>query len=265
MKVIGRLAGVITSLLVGYLLILLNFWITYYTTIVPASFSLFFVIPVGAVFFGALAAAGHPFLLYIQNKKLQTIDLYTCVALSIIFYFGVYAYEYYFYVIKDGLSDQITFWNFMKLLMNSQKHYLGVGKIPLMVNVGSLTFYSYAKLLIGFFGAMLGGAISFSLVYSFKMCHLCGCYLKHSKEKKLFFDNEASLEEYVENVKNTPTIQRKDFFFSAEETAVQENKVARFVWTLEDCKKCRVESLVGKAQVYGKTIFGDDWKETYET
>ena len=64
------------------------------------TFSLWFVIPVGAICFGALAVSGYYAGAFWLNKSVNKYDFILMISLSALSMYLIYYTEYYFYIVK---------------------------------------------------------------------------------------------------------------------------------------------------------------------
>ena len=96
----SRFISFAMSLLTCSLIAFINFYIANLTNFNLFSFSVSFILPLGALLIGAAANSGYFFSTFFTNRMVDRYDFILMIAISIIATFLIYGIEYYFYVIK---------------------------------------------------------------------------------------------------------------------------------------------------------------------
>ena len=154
-----------------------------YTNINLISFSLWFVIPLGALFIGGIAASGFYYSSVIFNIKANTVFIITVVfcssLLSIIL---MYYIDYQFYLSEPFTNTKLAFLRYIEIQITTSGLY--IGKLHTGFVTGKVGSIGYVLSSIHFFGFLIS-----SLLVSISMepyCPECRKYfiLKGKKENK---------------------------------------------------------------------------------
>lgn len=105
-RIITIILGAVSCVIAAFL----NFYIQDFTSINVFSFSIFFVIPVGAILVGMAANSGYYLSALMTHRMLDKYDFFTMVGMAAAGMFLIYGIEYYYYVEKAGLSNDLSFW-----------------------------------------------------------------------------------------------------------------------------------------------------------
>jgi hypothetical protein len=158
-QVIGYLGttvmGVLTCAVTAIVVLLLQRW----TGFAVWSFSVWFVVPIGALFTGAFAASGFALgarWLHCYPKKPFRILIVVCVAAT---WIGIYLAEYLTLSLDDGtrVSDLISFTTYLKLLFTKADHdFISRHGSAHGIQFGTLGYVVAATQFLGF---LLGGFV----------------------------------------------------------------------------------------------------------
>src|SRR6202453_4326983 len=153
------------------------------------SYMAFFIIPIGAIFSGFIAASGYYFGAWIANARPTKLILLNMVIVSITTFFLIYYLEYYFMVI-DGkaVRDVIAFLDFLKIevVHTTLQFRMRATKIGSPIELGSLG-YLFALLQIIGFG--VGGFAVYGFLSSKPYCEACSKYLV-ARDSQIRYTND---------------------------------------------------------------------------
>lgn len=242
---------------------LLNFYIQDLTTINIFSFSIFFVIPVGAIVMGMAANSGYYFSALMTHRMLDKYDFITMVGMAAIGMLLIYYTEYYFYIIKEGLSHEITFLQYIALVVENSTLYVKFVKFSLFTKLGSIGGFGYLFLIIRFIGFIVGGAVVFLLLKGTDTCSKCLKYLRHKKKNIIFFENKQNFDNYQMHMDSLEPASQEFksgiFYPHLQLDKVQDS--IRYTWTFKKCPSCSFELLKGSAEIYK----GKEWSAIKES
>jgi hypothetical protein len=171
------LFGAITSLLTAILLS----WIERHWNFSIYSFMFWFVIPVGAIGAGFVAAGGYYLGAVFFNHRPQKIILLNMIAISLGTYFLIQYLDYIFLEIEGKqVSDVLSFWQYWDLTTahTSVQFRVGRGHVAVgsPVELGSLG-YVYALLQI--IGFAIGGVFIYFYLAAKLFCGKCSRYFSN--------------------------------------------------------------------------------------
>lgn len=209
--------------------IIITVAIVYFTSFDPVHFSLFFILPAGSLFIGALAGSGYFYGLKYSEKKINAIRIFIGIALSLLCLFSLEYTKYkmtcldynagtiyYSFSSKDRLNHisnysidgygDLTFLNFKKFdIENSSisfesKYHQDLGGVS---DPKKLWFFA----IIDFAGLSLGFLYFGILLRRIPYCSNCKRYkLQHT----LAYMNTPLAKFFIENVDSI--LQSKDSF-----------------------------------------------------
>jgi len=158
------------------------------------TFKLWFVIPVGAIGMGILAASGA----IIAARTLHIVPTVTdavlmvviAAATMVLIYYGDYATL----TLDDGrkVADIVSFGTYVDLMLTKTHMRIGTTR----VDTGEVGVFGYALGAIEFAGFLLGGAAAFGIIKGLPRCAECGSYqrkLKTKKSKEMTFDEAGKV------------------------------------------------------------------------
>lgn len=229
----------------------LNFYIQELTTINIFSFSIFFLLPVGAIFVGMAATSGYYLSALMTHRMLDKYDFITMVGMAAIGMILIYGIGYYFDVEKSGLGGDITFWQYVAFVVKNATFHVQITKFPLFTKLGSMGKFGYLFLLIRFVGFIVGGAITFLLLVGADTCTKCSKYMRH-KKKLLFFDNKQNFDNYLKKIEGLKLTSNtfKSTLFSSDLKLDKVQDSIKYTWQLKKCNACNAELLCGKGEIY---------------
>ena len=188
------LCGCATSLLTAIILAAVEVQtdFSFYT------FMYWFVIPVGAICSGFLAASGYYAGARVFNHRPTKILLLNMAVISVSTYFIIQFLNYYFMSI-DGkaVHDYIPFSQFLnvELTHTSIQFRMRAAKIGDAVELGATMGYVYAGLQI--VGFALGGIAVYTYLQAQPYCEKCSKYLASKESQQRFTGNAEQLTDTV--------------------------------------------------------------------
>ena len=215
------------------------------------SFSLWFVIPAGAIFVGMFAASGG----FLAGRYLNIVPNYADAALMIITaaftMWLIYYLDYLTFVLPNGskASDIVSFGKFLEILLTTTE--LRVGRAA--SKTGPVGDLGYWLALIQFVGFLVGGFSIFVFLKDALRCGTCNAYLRKLKTKTtadLTLDEAQGMIDYM----------RQDGFPAYEESIAwksnrkldRNDPKACFRFDLYGCSKCKQETILRHFMVMKK-------------
>lgn len=226
--------AIVTSVLTA----LANLVIENITSINVFSFSLWLVVPVGAVFIGLGGASGGMLACRYFNIKPNFIDFIVLVLIGAATMYLIYYLGYITLVLDNGAkaSDYVSFNDYVDVI--TTKSHLRIGRGA--TDTGEVGGFGYFLLITKFVGVLLGGFAVFALIKDFAMCNKCNVYYKKiaTKESNLMSIEQGQdvltkiREGTVESYKDAITLAKK-----YTDTAKDGTKI-KVKFTLMRCPKC---------------------------
>ncbi len=186
-RIIVSLLGVITSLITGIILGLIEA----YTGYALYSWMFWFVIPVGAILAGFCAATGHYFgATYFHQKPLGGPFLNIIIA-SLGAFVLVHYIPYYLMDINGiRVKDALPFWQYLDLYIRNTSLSLVRGNL----STGTLGgFWGYIYACLQLLGFSLGGIAVFFWLANNPFCKKCSRYLTISSQRDRYSSDGQSL------------------------------------------------------------------------
>ena len=222
----------------AFLLASFDFGISYFFRIIPSSYSLFFILPIGALFFGFLSLVGNGSILYMFNERIGKIDFFNALILSVFSYFGFSLFSFSFYMIFSDYGYLMTswdYWNFFCQIIASQSTVLTSKKFILPLHLSGGSSFNYFNAVLKFFVYILSGQFFMLVLYVMEKCKNCGGYLKEKHSKVVYFEEEESLQKFVKKV-------------CQEKESTLDKVVGAEAEALEDVSKFKCEILLQKCR-----------------
>lgn len=195
-RLIAIMLGAVSCIAAAFI----NFYIQDFTTINVFSYTLFFVIPVGAILVGMVSNSGYYFSASITHRILDKYDFLAMACLAGAGMFLIYGLEYYYYVEKEGMGNIISFFQYLAYVTENSSYSVKFSKISLFTDIGSLGILGYCFLFVHFVGFIIGGAITFLLLFGADTCSKCSKYFRNKKKKTLFFSCVQDFNAYFAKV-----------------------------------------------------------------
>ena len=182
--------GITSSLLTGIILAFLDV----FSGFAIYSWSIWFVIPVGAILSGFAGASGYYAGAMMFHQKPAGGVLFNMVAASISTFILVYYIPYYMLEVESiRVKDSISFWQYLDFTFTHSSLRLLRGSSS-TGELGSLGYVNAALELIGF---SLGGVSVFVYLSMNPYCEKCSRYLKKTGRQDRYWLGSESLAEDV--------------------------------------------------------------------
>jgi len=258
--IITIIAGV-TSLLTAVILVILEQTLNFSFY----SYMLWFVIPIGAIGSGFVAASGYYLGAKWFNHKPSRLILLNMLAISTITFFLIYWLNYISLTYNGKpVSDYISYLQYLNLSLANYSmsvcfHYVNCSG---GIQLGSFGYIVGALQILGFFA---GGASIYGYLSSEIYCNNCSRYYSSKKSQSRYFN---IMEEGAKSYDDTLAllIQKKykdaiDSHANSGEQKVKKDSIIYTILTLKYCKKCRDHFI--KLQIFAKR--NSKWKEIPKT
>jgi hypothetical protein len=185
--------GGITSLLTGVILGLIEF----YTGAAIYSYMYWFIIPLGALVFGMVAASGYYVGAKLFNQKPAGGVLFNMIGASVGVFFIVRLIPYSMFEVDSvPIREMISFWQYIDIDIRttSISHFMSNASTGELGFVGG---YIYAALqLLGF---SVGGFLVFGNLSGNPYCDKCSCYLKITSQQGQFTNDSNIFVKLISN------------------------------------------------------------------
>lgn len=230
------LCGLITSVLVA----IADVAIARMTNIDFFTFSIWLVVPVGAICVGFAAASGYYFGSLYFHKRATPMLLVQMVAIAAFTQLLIYYLGYATMVLDDGrrVADFAPFSKYLDVLLTSA-HYR-IGRVQSETGaVGNLGYWIAGLQFVGF---VFGGLAVFGFLKAKVVCQSCDLYLRPlAKRAKMFFNSEATAA-YYDRVLTLPIDGPEFSELVRAEAKVKSPEQGAFniTTTLMGCPKCKL-------------------------
>jgi len=186
----GAVSSVLTALLLSWLEMRWRF--SFY------SYMLWFVIPVGAICSGFVAAGGYYFGSILFKKKPTPMILLNMVSISIGTYFFIQYLDYISLEI-DGkqVAEFLSFWKYWDITMSHSavQFYFGRAhaKVGTPLELGSYGYWYAVLQIIGF---AIGGLATYGYLSSIPWCERCRQYLSRKGSLERYTGDEETFKAF---------------------------------------------------------------------
>ncbi|WP_395015335.1 hypothetical protein [Dongia sp.] len=248
--------GLVTSLITAAIVALIE----HYTGFGIFSFSLWFVIPVGAICTGIAAASGYYFgslYFHIRPNALLLAQMVIVAGLTAIL---IYYVQYATLVLDDGrrVSDYLSFGDYLDIVLTSAHYRVGRA---LQADVGEVGDYGYALAALQFIGFLLGGFAIGGFLLGHPTCTKCGKYLRVLARSQKLFGGANEISAYRGALFSSP-LNSPEFAELAK--AKHKAKIVKGSWQMNlmvrGCSDCKSQTFSSNCQVFD----GDNWKSVDE-
>jgi hypothetical protein len=247
------LCGLVTSILVA----LADVAIARMTGFDFFTFSIWVVVPVGALLTGFAAASGYYFGSLYFHKKASASLLVQIVLIAGAAQLLIYWTGYTTMVLDDGrkVADFVPFGQYMDLILTKTHYRIGRGQAD-TGEVGSMGYWIAGAQFVGF---LFGGLAVFGYLKAKPVCAACSLYLRPmAKKEKVFADADAAGGYYDRLF--TLAVDGPDFAALIRSEA-KVDKVAQGALqvntSLLGCPVCKAQMVEEKVRAYN----GTDWKD----
>lgn len=233
--------GVVTSILTAVLLFLIEqiFGVSLYT------WTFWFVIPIGALLAGFVAAGGYYLGARLFNHRPTSLILLNMIAISVGTFFLIHWLGYAFMEI-DGkpVSDSVSFGTYLDLLLQHESlqfRFRGVKT----GSTGELGAWGYVHALLQIGGFAGGGLAAFGYLSSLPYCERCSRYLSRKAQQTRFAtdaDAFASMVQQLATAFDAGQLQEA-IDQHADSANSPKNGHLKSVLELWQCKQCGINWL----------------------
>ena len=155
------------------------------------TFSIWVVLPAGALLTGFAAASGYHFGSLYFHKRANVVLLIQMVAIAGLTQLLIYWLGYATMVLDDGrkVADFVPFGEYMDLVLTKAHYRIGRGQAD-TGEVGSMGYWIAVAQFVGF---LFGGLAVFGVLKAKPVCAACNLYLRPmAKKQKVFTDAESA-------------------------------------------------------------------------
>ena len=240
-SVLTALAVVVVSRMVGF-----DFF----------TFSIWIVIPVGAILTGFAAASGYYFGSLYFHKRAGLSLLLQMVVIAGLTQLLIYYMGYSTFVLDDGrrVSDFIPFSQYLDIILTSAHYRIGRA----MKDTGEVGSFGYWLAAFQFVGFLVGGLSVFGFLSTKPVCQTCNLYLRPLFKREKSFPDADSASPYYDALFQHPVDGPEFAALIRTETKAKDQKGAVLVKTvLHGCPKCKSQLIEEKVQVHN----GSEWKD----
>ena len=188
--------GAISSLLTAVIL----FWIESHWNLSIYSFMLWFVIPVGAIGSGFVAAGGYYLGSILFNHKPKGTILLNMVAISIGTYFLIQYLDYLFLEIEgQRIADAISFWSYWDVSISHQSVQFSVKgrSVGDAIDLGNMGYVYACLQVIGF---AIGGFAVYGYLASQVYCDKCSRYFSKKGVAARYTGDSDALQNFLKKL-----------------------------------------------------------------
>lgn len=252
-RVVLELAMIVTCVVAA----VANVALAYYAGFNLFGLTLWFIIPVGALIVGAVAASGAIVaarLLDIRPSLWQSIVSATLIGAATMLL--IYFLEYNTLEVRGTkIRTLVDFWTYLDLSLTKSHMRLGRTRQDL----GEAGDLGYLFLLLKLGGFVLGAFFIFTLIRGMAACSRCGAYFKTVRTKKssdLPIEEAAAVHERF--IQGDVTAIQQAVTWPPEPRALNKKEPkARLIYKLCRCPKCALGAVIGTLEVSG----GREFKE----
>jgi hypothetical protein len=183
--------GLVTSLLTALLVTVIE----RLTGFDVFTFSLWFVIPAGAIATGIAAASGYYFRSLYFHTRPNLLLLLQMVVVAGFTQLVIYYIQYATLILDDGrrVSDFIPFSQYLDIALTTAHYRVGRGA---QIDTGEVGQFGYWLAVIQFVGFLVGGLGAFGILLGHPVCAYCKKYLRVLAKSDKLFDNADDLASY---------------------------------------------------------------------
>jgi hypothetical protein len=249
------ICGLITSVLTALAVVVLE----NLTTISIFTFSLWLVVPAGAMVTGAAAASGYYFGSLYFHRRPNWLLLIQMILIAGATQLLIYYLQYTTLLLDDGTkaSDLVSFARYLDISLTSAHYRIGRGA---QVDTGAVGDFGYWLAVIQFVGFLLGGLFIYVVLLSYPVCTRCQKYFRLLAKRSKHFETTDAFATYYDNIFRLPMDSNE--FAAAITKEHKLRKVAKGTILLETrlhgCPSCKSQIIEDKVSVWN----GREWKST---
>ncbi|MEO1168313.1 MAG: hypothetical protein AAFW97_06350 [Pseudomonadota bacterium] len=246
------LYGALTSIVTAILVVILNQW----TSTNLISFSILFIIPAGALFFGAAAASGY----YFGSKRLHVMPsrplYWQATLMAAISLFLIHFLTYHTMTIEgQPLRNFVTFGEFYRLSFSESTMAVGNSQ----TDVGRVGEFWPVLAVLEFIGFLLGGVWVVLSLSGENVCTECNRYLQTIFKKQDQFDDPEKFVAYYDFEFAHP-VDSEEFAAHVGREFSDSNVTkgsVRLETKLLGCPKCQNQWVSETVKVFGDQAWND--------
>lgn len=238
------LAGLVSSVATAFLEVYLSRLFGF--SIFTAMF--WFVIPIGAIGLGCVAASGYYFAsmrLHNRPSKALLVQMVAIAGMTqVLIYYLAFATSH----LADGrlVSVALTFGQYMDAVLTSGHIQMTLAYAPVHPESGEVGRLGYVLALIQFVGFLLGGAVVWGRLSKLPFCPSCQTYRKKLGTNTRHFFNKPSATKYYQRALSS--FNSQDAFLAtladgAEDEVGRKNPSFRIQLHLFVCPQCKNQEL----------------------
>ena len=222
------------------------------------TFSMWVVVPVGAIFTGGAAASGYYLGSIFFNHKPTKLLLLNMVLIAgatqvLIYYFQYVKFE----LPEGGRSTELTFLDFVNILLTHSRYSFGRYGTGTPVEVGS---FGYALVAIQFVGFLVGGAAIWIFLTVKPFCEKCLTYRRKTFSRDGYFASVEEFKAFAVRLDETPRLSEEHLRLIVSPRTTMTRKDPATVMLshqLFACPACKDEMFLESLKVFN----GRDWKQ----
>jgi hypothetical protein len=228
------------------------------------SFTLWFVIPVGALLSGFAAASGYYFGARIFHHRPTRLLIFNVISVAVTTYFLLNYLEYRFLDIKgQAVSELIPFGQYMDIMLSHQSLEFRIRGAKLG-ETGDLGSFGYVMAVLQIVGFAVGGLCVYTYLRAAPFCDRCNRYLKKTLSTVRYTSDASQLQVLYGNVvdhlkQGSPSsaVQLLSSFGQAKYTDGANLNGELKLWKCTNCPQEFVDFSINKWN-------GKDWKQIPE-
>ena len=226
------------------------------TTFNVFTFSIWLIVPVGALLTGFAAASGYYLGSHYLHQRPTWHVLVQMVVIAAITNLLIYYFEYRTLILDDGTpaSQAVGFGKYMNVFLTHQEIRTARGA-QVSTPVGD---FGYWLASIQFVGFLVGGLCIYGWLVSSPFCKLCNKYYRKKAERARYFGNPEAASEYYDglfsNYVNSEAFAKQACVGSPK--VVQGPRRMMIKTTLLGCPQCKGQVWRDEVSVWS----GRDWK-----
>lgn len=166
------------------------------------TFSLWLIVPVGALLCGAAAASGFYFASLLFHTRPTWLTLVEVVVIAAAAMLAVYYAEYATYSLEDGtrIAEFLPFTDYLQIYLTSMEMTVGRGQ----TNTGQVGDFGYVLAGLEFLGFIVGGIFVWLLLRTQPVCAKCGRYVRNLVKRTQQFSTQDEFAGAYDNLFKHP-------------------------------------------------------------
>ncbi len=245
------LAGAATSFVTVFLVWLIeaNMNFSLYTI------SYCFVIPVGAILVGGVAASGYYVGAFFLGRRPSRWLLVNIVIISVLAFFEIHSLSYNSFVQSHPSFRGVGFFDYLAIVYQESEHQVRGSSI------GKLGAWGYLEMLLEIGGFALGGVVVWALLVAQPYCEKCQRYLSRKGSQRRFsahpLEHSSTAREMAKMALLGQVQQAIDLHAVSGTTGAERSSVMQSDVTVKRCTTCNVHWIGFSV----KRKSGNEWQE----